>query len=329
MSDATKTLLHPFENGVLDFPEGGRVLALNALEPLLRSLDAPSVDAVQDFRPEFLKLIDARCHVTPEIEGVSYAMALVLCGRHRRLNEHLILQANERTATGGLVVVAGLKTDGAHSLRKRVKDRFEIEGQAAKHHGIVFWFRADGRPAPTLNAVVVDGRFKTSPGMFSHDRMDPGSMLLVAHLPEDVCGAVADLGAGWGYLAANVAEHSSKVDKVDLFEAGFSAACAARRNMAVLAPQMTSTTHWFDVTREDPDERYDWVVMNPPFHTGRGSNPAVGIAMIDAAWRYLKPGGKLVMVANQHLPYETALQRFAAKSEIVREQGYKILAARR
>jgi len=330
MSEATRTLLHPFETGMIDLPDPGRVLALNATEGLVRGLKGERIDAVQDFRPEFVKLQRGGYRVTPEIEGKDYAMALVLCGRHRQLNQDLVFEANARVEPGGLVVVAGLKTDGADSLRKRLRDRFEIEGQTAKHHGNVFWFRADGVPAEEPQTVLVDGRFETRPGMFSHERIDPGSALLAAHLPADLHGVVADFGAGWGYLSVEIAARCPKVRRIELFEASHMAARAAEANMARLAGTMPSVTRWLDASAEDPRERYDAVVMNPPFHTGRSGDPDIGKAMITGAWRLLKPGGRLLLVANVHLPYEAALTgTFSASGLVAREAGFKVLWARK
>jgi 16S rRNA (guanine1207-N2)-methyltransferase len=330
MSDATKTLLHPFETGMLDLPEAGRVLALNATETLLRGLDHAKVDAVQDFRPELLKLERAGFRVTPQATGDGYAMALVLCGRHRQINEHCVFAANARVTPGGLVVIAGLKTDGADSLRKRLKAPFAIEGQAAKHHGNVFWFKADGAPAEVLDTTIVDGRFETMPGMFSHERVDPGSALLAMNLPSDLHGSVADLGAGWGYLSVEIAARCPKVRRIDLYEASHAAAKAAEANMKRLAGAMASSTHWLDAATEGPRERYDAVVMNPPFHTGRSGDPDIGKAMIAGAWWLLKPGGRLHLVANVHLPYEIVLaDLFAASGQTVREAGFKVLWARK
>jgi len=330
MTDATKTLLHPIETGMIDLPESGRLLALNATEALLRGLDMARVDAVQDFRPDFLKLERAGCSVTPTIEGEGYAMALVLCGRHRQMNEHFVFEANRRVTPGGLVLVAGLKTDGGESLRKRLKDRVAIEGQAAKHHGNVFWFRADGAPVAPLQTVLVDERFETRPGMFSHEKIDPGSAVLAAHLPKDLHGAVADLGAGWGYLSVEIATRCAKVKRIDLYEASHAATLMGEANMKRLVGAMASTTRWLDVTAEDPRERYDAVIMNPPFHTGRSGDADIGKAMIAGAWRLLKPGGRLLLVANVHLPYETVLaDQYSASGQTARDSGFKVLWARK
>jgi len=92
---------------------------------------------------------------------------------------------------------------------------------------------------------------------------------------------------------------------------------------------MENRTRWFDVTSEDPRALYDAVVMNPPFHTARKGDPDVGVAMIEAARRFLKPGGRLFMVANSHLPYEAALKAFAQVRELVRTNGFKVITARK
>ena len=329
MTDASLTLLHPFETGSLEVPGDGPILILNATETAVRGLKADEVTAVQDFRPDYLRLERAGAHVLPEPAGEGYAMALVLCGRHRALNEHWLAEANARVRSGGLVVVAGLKTDGIDSLKKRVAAQTELLGQASKHHGKVFWFSGNGTPTDALPSVEVEGGFRTVPGLFSHDRIDAGSQLLAEHIPDDLFGAVADLGAGWGYLSVAVTQKCRKVKRIDLFEASFAAARSAEANMKALAPGVESRTRWFDVTSEDAKALYDAIVMNPPFHTGRKGDPDIGIAMIEAAKRLLKPGGKLLMVANSHLPYEAALKSFSQSRELVRTGGFKVLGARK
>ena len=74
----------------------------------------------------------------------------------------------------------------------------------------------------------------------------------------------------------------------------------------------------------------DAVVMNPPFHVGRKADPALGRAFIAAARRVLKPSGALWLVANRHLPYETALEaHFRNSDEIAGDGRFKILHATR
>ncbi len=123
---------------------------------------------------------------------------------------------------------------------------------------------------------------------------------------------------------------------VDIIEAGFPIASqgdfeavqAARLNVG--PPGVAAGFFWLDLAREEVARRYDAVLMNPPFHQGRAAEPELGAAMIRAAAKALKPGGRLFMVANRQLPYEPVLAAaFAQHSEIVRDKGFKVLVARR
>lgn len=335
MSDALKTLFHPFYTGVLDPPGSGRVLFLDA-EPDFRLPDGFSADLelVQGFRPQFLKLANAGWAVAPTPEGQGYDAALVLAGRHRQRNEAWVSEALRRAKPDSLIVVAGSKADGIASLRKQVASTLPIEDSLSKFHGQVFWFRRRDVDAAleALSAAptVIDARFRTAPGSFSQDRVDIGSRLLAECLPADTRGLAADFCAGWGYLSVMLAGRPNALSGIDLYEADYESLQAARDNMARLAPGMPARFFWQDLAAEPVAERYDLVVMNPPFHQGRAAEPDIGRRMIAAAARALKPGGWLYMVANRGLPYEDALKaNFREIGELRVEAGFRVTAARK
>lgn len=292
---------------------------------------------MQGFRPAFLALERAGHAVTPRAEGNGFTMTLVLCGRHRRQNEGWIAEAVERTGSGGLIVVAGGRTDGIDALRRKLARAGALGGQLAKHHATAFWFARPAEPANLLAALSgeerqpVAGRFATAPGMFSADHVDPGSALLAASLPDGLAGEAADFGAGWGYLAAELARRAPGLRRIDLYEADFEAADAARRNMAGLAGDGPAfEVFWHDLLGESVLRGYDVIVSNPPFHAGRAAQPELGQGMIRAARKALKPGGRLFLVANRQLPYEKVLgEVFAQSGELRRDGGFKVLWARR
>ncbi|CAN7193478.1 class I SAM-dependent methyltransferase [Ensifer sp. ENS07] len=335
--DSLKTLFYPFDSGVIDPPgEGERVLFLGAEAGyrLPQGFEA-SISAVQPLRPLYRALEAARADVAPEITGEDYDVTLILCGKHKGENEDRIAEALKRTREGGLIVVAGGKEDGIQSLKKRIA-KFEWDGDhLPKYHGVAFWFT---RPEDVTDAVQklakvpvrVDGLFEASPGMFSHDRIDAGSELLASRLPNDFHGHAADFGAGWGYLAAKLAEASPGTKGVDLFEADHEALEAARVNMMANAPRMPARFYWFDLTSEEPRDKYDLIVMNPPFHEGHAAEPSLGVAIIKTALKALKQGGKLMMVANRGLPYEQVLAENSKEyGETCRNARFKVLWAKR
>jgi 16S rRNA (guanine1207-N2)-methyltransferase len=337
MRDALKTLFHPLESEALAVPgRGQRALFLGA-EPgfHLPAEFGAELFLTQGFRP-FTRGLEASGYaVGPVAEGAGYDLLLVLCGRHRGENERRIADALERVKPGGTILVAGSKEDGIASLRKRVGELVEIQGHLPKHHGVAFWFSRPADPSPAVEALrecngerLVDGRFHTAPGMFSADEIDAGSRLLVTNLPQEISGAVADFCAGWGYLAAELAERHSKITVLDLYEADFASLEAARRNL--VATSVAPRFLWQDLLTEEVRNRYDLIVMNPPFHKGRAAEPDIGRGMIKAAAAALKPGGRLYMVANRQLPYERTLAEvFSSHAEIARDGLFKVFTARR
>jgi 16S rRNA (guanine1207-N2)-methyltransferase len=373
--EALKTLFHPFEIGTLELPEAGaRVLFLGA-ELGLRLPDdfAAELAVVQGFRPDFLGLQRDGFAVTPVPAGEDYDLALVLAGRYRGENELRLSEAIVRVRSGGLIVMAGDKTEGVGSLRDRlargddrlaaaiagkhqppaivetrdgkvigqerlfdpVKTIVPLGGHASKHHGVVFWLRrtpeADAFAQRTLKWYgswpLIDRRFRTAPGMFSHDRVDAGSKLLANILPADLSGRVADFCAGWGYLSAEVAARFTGITALDLYEADFASLEAAKTNLAAVQ-SLPIQYFWHDFLSEPVETRYDAIVMNPPFHQGRAAEPEIGSRLIAVAAKALKNRGRLFLVANKGLPYEKTLAASCAEwRQIAGDNAFKVFAA--
>lgn len=330
------TLFHPFESGAVATPGDGRFLFLGA-EAGFRLPDGFGADLhlVQGFRPHFRALEAAGGKISTLPEGTGYDGALVLAGRFRGQNEDRIAEAAERVVPGGLIVVAGSNEDGIGSLRKRINKLAGVDDSLPKHHGVAFWFRRPDDAASLVAALrpqpaLVDGRFATAPGMFSHDRIDAASKLLAECLPEKAKGLAADFGAGWGFLSAQLAERTQGLSRIDLYEADHESLEAARANLATIAPPPEFGFFWHDLIGEPVERKYDLVVMNPPFHQGRATEPGIGQAMIQAASAALKPGGQLFMVANRGLPYEQTLAAsFKRVEELRNEGGFRVMLARR
>jgi 16S rRNA (guanine1207-N2)-methyltransferase len=337
-AEALKTLFHPFEAEALALPrKGERILFLGA-EPGFRLPEGfeAELHLVQGFRPYFRALQASGSAVTPQVEGGSFDLVLVFAGRHRGQNELRIAEALEGVAPGGLVVIAGGKDDGIASLRKRVDELVSLDGHMPKYHGIAFWLRrpVDMHAAAALRAAnpgqLVDGQFHTAPGMFSFDRVDAGSKLLVDNLPGDLRGSAADFCAGWGYVAAEIAARSPGISALDLHEADFASLEAAKLNLAGVSQSIARNFLWVDLLKEPVEKRYDAIAMNPPFHRSRAAEPEIGAGMIRAAAKALKPGGRLFMVANRQLPYEPILAAaFSSHAELARAGMFKVLVARR
>lgn len=251
-------------------------------------------------------------------DGAARAATLVVLPRSKTLARQLIVTA---IASGGLVIVDGQKTDGVEGIYKDIRKATTVSGVITKGHGRLFWFFADKAPAWDTSVKSPDG-FKTVAGVFSESKIDAGSALLATHL-EDLSGDVADLGAGWGYLSAQIVEHDA-VTALDMIEAEQTALDCAKINV----DDARATAIWADALSYQGS--YDVVVSNPPFHISRAGDPDLGRGFIATAARILKPRGAFYMVANRHLPYEADLDaKFARVEELAGSGAFKVFRATR
>lgn len=308
-------------------PSEGRILAVGA-GPDLSDLPTDRTVVVQGFRPDHDALAARGWAVVPDMAAATggFAMAVVFAGRSRIASRAAVAEAARRVTPGGPVWIDGQKTDGIDTMLRDIRARTAVSAPVAKAHGKIFRFRAgegfdDWRAAEFHPAPG----FLTRPGVFSAEKVDPGSALLAAALPARLPARMADLGAGWGWLSAQVLARDG-VEALHLVEADFVALGCARCN--VTDPR--AAFHWADATRFRPDHPLDGIVMNPPFHAGRAADPSLGAGFIAAAAGMLAPAGRLWMVANRHLPYEAVLSRlFREVAEVGGDGAFKLIAAAR
>ena len=164
----------------------------------------------------------------------------------------------------------------------------------------------------------------TQAGVFSWDRIDPGTALLLSHLPA-LSGRGADLGCGIGVISRAVLGNPP-VTEIHLIDLDRRAIEAARRNVEDTRAHL----HWTDVRTGPVLEKLDFVVCNPPFHDGGAEDRALGQTFIRRARAMLRTGGVLWLVANRHLPYEGVLgEAFARVTRQADASGYKVYEARR
>lgn len=307
-------------------PDAGRLLVLRpGAESDLSALPRDRTVVVTGFRPDADRLAAQGWQVAGRAEGL-FAGAVLFLPRAKALARAMIAEAVAAVAPDGPIWIDGQKHDGIEAALKDIRARAAIMANLTRAHGRSFAF---ANPGPTAfadwvaQASEVAPGFVTRPGVFSADGIDPGSALLAAHLPAGLKGKGADLGAGWGWLAAQVLTRPA-VRELHLVEAEAEALACARANIA----DERALFHWADATSFTVGHALDFVVMNPPFHQGRAADPALGAAFIRSAQRLLQPQGQLWLVANRTLPYEDVLAgSFAEVRAVATGQGFKVIAA--
>lgn len=365
MADADEvvaTLFSPFATAHLAWPQDGEVLFLRArpgaADAARQECLRPGLYCSQTFKPyaDALQRAGARCLAAGEWQQRRWSLVLLLLPRCRDEARTLLAQAWQQTLDGGMLMACQANNEGARSGEADLARLAGNVQSLSRRKCRVFWavvdaargdagLRADWRALDTPQRIAdgQGGHLLTRPGLFSQAHVDPASVLLARYLPADLAGRGADLGAGYGYLAIEVARRCPAVRVLDLYEAEARALELARQNLSMQvasssganagaisgSPGLTAEFHWHDVTTGLPKTGcYDFIVSNPPFHQGRSDAPEIGQAFLVAAARGLREGGRFWLVANRHLPYEQTLQRhFRRLRQICDEQGYKVIEA--
>lgn len=338
---ALSALFVPFEAAQLRLPVDGRALFLRARAGVrLREMAQPGWLCEQSFAPFADELARNALRVGEAAAGETFPLVLLLPPRQRDEARALFARALGHLQPGGTVLAAMPNSEGANSGEA---DLARLTGRVqhlSKHKCRVFWSTptaVDIERTLLAEWLALDAPRETGdgylsrPGLFAWNRIDRASALLAGQLPLDLHGRVADLGAGYGYLAAQVLARCTQVSAIDLYEAEARALAPARINLQraqqACGREVAVALHWHDVTRGLP-QRYDAIVSNPPFHQGRADLPELGRAFIASAADALLPDGRLYLVANRHLPYEAVLQaRFRAVRALIVQEGFKVIEA--
>ena len=334
---ALETLFLPFVEERLPWPAEG-VLFLRARDGApLRQRPLPGLVCEQTFKPDADALQRAGFTVNPALPG-KYPLVLLLPPRQRDESRALMARAIAMTQPGGRVMACASNNEGARSGEA---DLERIGGEVetlVKNRCRAFWTGPLQGPIDAALAAqwleldaarpIADGRFMSRPGVFAWDRVDVASALLAEHFHADLAGHAADLGAGFGYLSAELLARCPGISALDVYEAEGRALDLAKHNLASFESRVTLDYRWHDVTAGLPST-YDVIVSNPPFHThARADRPDIGKRFIAVAAESLKPGGRLLVVANRHLPYEAVLDAsFGKVRTVAQEHGYKIVEA--
>ncbi|MDQ6968307.1 MAG: methyltransferase, partial [Mariprofundaceae bacterium] len=163
----------------------------------------------------------------------------------------------------------------------------------------------------------------SQPGLFSWDRADIGSELLLQHLPE-LSGESMDLCCGYGLLSERVLKKYSAISQWHMVDADDMALHCAKKNIQLWQDKVK--LYWQDAQLDGLPRKLDYVVCNPPFHTGQAQDITLGQEILAQGCRSLKRGGHFYMVANRKLPYEEILAKHVrSQHTVIETQGFKIM----
>ncbi|PZE73537.1 class I SAM-dependent methyltransferase [Curtobacterium sp. MCBD17_019] len=189
---------------------------------------------------------------------------------------------------------------------------------------------SDARPRRIT--VTLAGRtlnLATAAGVFSPDRLDAGTRVLLQSVPPPpATGALLDVGCGWGPLSIAMALQAPEAEVwgVDVNErvldlARANAATAGARNVTVRLPEAVPK-----------DLRFATIWSNPPIRVGKDELHSILLTWLPR----LEPGGDAWLVVAKNLGGDS-LQRWLAETldtdlvvtRATTDRGYRVIRVHR
>ncbi|HEV7171951.1 class I SAM-dependent methyltransferase [Pedococcus sp.] len=182
----------------------------------------------------------------------------------------------------------------------------------------------------TLELAGREVTVRTAGGVFSPDRLDKGTAVLLREAPSPpASGTLLDLGCGWGPIAITLALTSPEatVYAVDVNERALD---LLRGNAAALGLDGVVASRPDGIPQ---DVRFDAIWSNPPIRVGKAALHEMLLHWLPR----LAPGGAAYLVVQKNLGSDS-LQRWLteqldpdsyAVSRFATDKGFRVLEVRR
>ncbi|MDF2630549.1 MAG: hypothetical protein K0R39_4380 [Symbiobacteriaceae bacterium] len=171
----------------------------------------------------------------------------------------------------------------------------------------------------------MDFKFVTDSAVFSRERVDFGSALLIEAMQIEQSDTVLDLGCGYGPIGMTAAKLAPQ-GRVYLVDVNERAAALARRNLAENGVT-NAEVRTGDGLEPVQGLTFDKVLTNPPIRAGKQTI----YRMIDDAHEALKPGGSIYVViqTKQGAPSmkKKLAELFSDVEDVERQAGFHVFRA--
>ncbi|MGD8192785.1 class I SAM-dependent methyltransferase [Brevibacillus ginsengisoli] len=170
-------------------------------------------------------------------------------------------------------------------------------------------------------------QFQTDSGVFSRERIDFGSVLLIETMQFQEHAKILDVGCGYGPMGLTAAKLASQ-GKVTMIDVNERAVALAREN-AELNHIRNVELLVSDVYEAVKSRKFDCILTNPPIRAGK----EIVHRIFNEGYDLLEDGGEMWVVIQKKQGAPSALKKlqevYQEVEEVERSKGYFIFRAKK
>ena len=319
----------------------GRVLLINApTDDLLSNLEKDITPCFWTWNYNELQYFQsqqANVHFGIDLPADDFDQAIIFVPKSKELLNYVLHNVVSRLNVGASIFLVGEKKAGVERAAKQLL----LFGPACKldsaRHCQMWQMTVektvtakkldDWAQQYTVTTPNGDLNICALPGVFSQNRLDIGTAVLLPYLSQVTAGKIADFGCGSGVISAYLAKLNPKnrifAMDVDAFALASTQMTFEKNNLSPEQLEITAVTGI-----EDAPLFLHAIVSNPPFHQGIHTDYNTSESLCKTSRRHLKSGGELWIVANRFLNYPLLIeQNFGQCTTKADQQGFKVLFA--
>jgi 16S rRNA (guanine1207-N2)-methyltransferase len=320
----------------------GRILLVNApTDDLLSNLEKDITPCLWTWNYnefQYFQSQQANVHFSVDLPEADFDQAIIFVPKSKELLNYILHNVVSRLSLGSSIFLVGEKKAGVERAAKQLQPYGKaLKLDSARHcqmwqltieSTVTAKTLADWAQQYTVATPRGDLTICALPGVFSQNRLDLGTAVLLPFLSQVTSGKIADFGCGAGVISAYLAKLNPK-NRIFAMDVDAFALASTRMTFEKndLAPEQLEITAVTGI--EDAPLFLHAIVSNPPFHQGIQTNYNASESLCKTSRRHLKSGGELWIVANRFLNYPLLIeQNFGQCTTKADQQGFKVLFAK-